>query len=87
MVTMREAIHANCFECSYDPLDAGTKHQHIENCQMIKCHLHPFRPVTNKLKATLRAEKITGMSPEELAIYEKKCEESRIRLAVARNAS
>jgi len=86
-LTMKQAIDKNCFECSYDDKDVGTKHQQIEACPMINCALYPFRPVTSNTKAARRDEKVANMTPEQLMKYREKQEAARIRLGNTRESN
>lgn len=44
MPSLRKAINAHCFSCSYDPLDRGTKLAQIERCCVTSCELYEVRP-------------------------------------------
>lgn len=77
---MKQAIEQNCFDCSYDDGDVGSKHQQIESCPMTTCALYAFRPVTSKLKDVRRDEKVSNMTEEQLVKYHIKCDAARTRL-------
>lgn len=49
-MSRQQAIKAKCIDCIYDPLDKGTNLAQIENCTMLDCPLHPYRPIPKASK-------------------------------------
>ena len=72
MASLQKAINEKCFDCGYDPFDAGTKHQQIESCLDHTCALYPFRPVTHSEKLRRKQEAYDNLSPEEKLKADKK---------------
>jgi len=44
-MTRQKAIDANCKDCIYDPLAAGTWRQQVALCSVCTCPLRPYRPM------------------------------------------
>lgn len=83
-MTMRKAVEAKCFECIYDPLDTGTKHQQVEDCTSPNCPLYDYRPISGPTKQRLKQERYDAMSDKEKQAYDLKADEARERLAKAK---
>ena len=65
-MTRQKAINANCKDCMYDPLAAGTWRQQVALCSVCTCPLRPYRPMP------------TGTIPESVyASYSVSTEERR----------
>jgi hypothetical protein len=43
---VRGKINANCIDCSYDTIDAGSWRKQVENCCGYTCSLYSVRPTT-----------------------------------------
>ena len=43
---LRGKINANCIDCTYDPIDAGSWRKQVENCHSYSCALYSVRPKT-----------------------------------------
>ena len=73
-LTRKQAMDKYCFDCGWDSNDKGTKHQQIESCQDVSCALHEYRPITQKTKDSIKAERIANFTPKELDAYKRKGE-------------
>lgn len=78
-LTIKQAVEQNCFDCTYDPLDVGSKHQQTENCTITTCALWEFRPVTGATKKNRHAEKLEAMTPEQRRAYDLRTQEAAER--------
>lgn len=83
-MNLRQAVVAKCFDCNYDPLDAGSKHQQVESCTCTSCPLYEHRPLTGDTKQRLKDERYNAMTPKEQRIYDKKSELAREWLGKSR---
>ena len=82
MSTKTQAINTMCKICLYDEIGgAGTWRAQIEACTAPKCPLYEHRPVTEATQEKRKQEKISLMSPEELAKYRKKQADAKERFA------
>ena len=44
-LTRKQAINANCKDCIYDPVSAGTWRQQVAACPVTTCALYDWRPL------------------------------------------
>jgi hypothetical protein len=78
---LTSAIKNKCFDCLYDDEASGTKHDQTTNCPHITCELYEFRPLNSKVKAIVKEEKISKMTPEQLVKYKAKQDIARINMS------
>ncbi|GAB55006.1 hypothetical protein GPUN_0874 [Glaciecola punicea ACAM 611] len=45
---LRGKINANCIDCVYDPIEAGSWRKQVENCHGFSCFLYSVRPTPLK---------------------------------------
>jgi hypothetical protein len=50
-MSLRKAVDNHCRSCQYDILVSGSWRRQVEECEMVKCFLHPYRPKTIKKKS------------------------------------
>ena len=63
--SIRKAINQKCFECTVDPLDAGSPARQIAACIDTDCPLHSVRPITCT-ELPLRLLEGWGVRPDQL---------------------
>lgn len=76
-MTRQAAIRAKCEDCIYDPANTGTVLAQIEACDLEKCALHEYRPVTRATAAVRLADRKKTMSPGQLEAYEIKARRAK----------
>ena len=84
-MSMKKAIEAMCFQCIYDPLDVGSKHQQTDNCTSPDCALYEYRPLTGATRVRLKQERYDALSDAEKQKYDEKANIARERLANSLN--
>ncbi len=55
--------------------------QQVENCEVVACPLHEYRPVTEKTRQARRQIEIDAMNSTELAAYRDRQDKARKTLA------
>lgn len=56
-MSLRAAVNSKCRECIYDPCVPGSWPHQLPACRIVKCALHPYRPLSKAgAKATCDSE-------------------------------